>query len=61
MWTKIMFYNVTSEDDLAFVLLLPSLQLRILKMTMIQQWRKMNFSAFIPYFFGNFIPVFWFS
>ena len=41
----IIFQNITSEYDAAFVLLILRLQLRILEMTEINQRRKMNFFA----------------
>ena len=50
VWSRIIFYNVTSEYDSAFVLLILRFWLRILKMTKIHQWRKMNFSALSPCF-----------
>ena len=54
--TRIMFYNVTSEYDPAFVLLILRFQLRI-KMWEIHQWRKMHFSAIIPCFGNHLIFV----
>ena len=50
---RVIFYNATSESDPAFLLLTLRFQLRILKMTEIHQWRKMNFLAFIPCFFDH--------
>ena len=55
--TRIIFHNVTSEYDPSFVLLILRFQLRILKMTNIHQWRKMNFSALIPCLFDHFFLV----
>ena len=55
--TRIIFYNVTSEYDPAFVLLILGFQLRILKMTDIHQCRKMNFTALIPCFLDHFTFV----
>ena len=51
--TRIIFYNVTSEYDPSFVLLILRFQLRILEMTEIHQWRKMNFSALSPWFIDH--------
>ena len=53
----IIFHKVTSEYDPAFVLLILRLQLQILKMTEIHQWRKMNFSALVPCFVNHFFLV----
>ena len=55
--TRIIIYNVTSEYDTVFVLLILRLQLRILEMTKIHQWRKMYFSTFIPCFIDHFFLV----
>ena len=55
--TRIIFYNVTSEYDSAFVFLILRFQLRILKMTEIHQWRKMNFSGLIPCFIDHLLLV----
>ena len=49
----IIFHNVTSEYDSAFVLRMLRLQLLILDLTKIHQGRKMNFSAFIPCFIDH--------
>ena len=43
VWSWIIFHKVTSEYNSAFVLWILRLQLRILEMTEIHQWRKMNF------------------
>ena len=55
--TRIIFYNVTSEYDPAFILWLLRFKLRILKMTNIHQWRKMNFSPLIPCLIDHFLLV----
>ena len=55
--TRIIFYNVTSEYDPACVLLILMLQLRILEMTEIHQWRNMNFFARMPCFTDHFFLV----
>ena len=58
--TTIIFYHVTSEYDSTFVFLLLRFQLRILEMTEIHQWRKMNFSALFPCFIDHFFLVSYF-
>ena len=42
---------------LCLCILILKFQLRILKMTEIHQWRKMNFSALIPCFFDHLLLV----
>ena len=58
---RIIFYNVTSELDPAFVLLILRFQLRILEMTQIHQRRKMNFSALIFLLPRSPLSCFWIS
>ena len=55
--TRIIFHNVTLEYGPASVLLRLRLKLRVLKMTQIHQWRKMNFSALIPCFIDHLFLV----
>ena len=54
VWSWIIFHNVTSKYNSGFVHLKIWLQLRILEMTKIHQWRNMNFSPFIPCFIDHF-------
>ena len=61
MRTRIIFYNVTSDDNPAFVLLIWRFQLPILEMSKIHQWRKTNFSALISCFTDQRLSCFWFS
>ena len=50
MRAGIIFHNVTSEYDSTFLLLKLRLQFRILEMTEVHWWRKMNFYTVVPCF-----------
>ena len=53
----IIFYNVTSEYNSAFVFLKLGFQLRVLEMTDVHQWREVNGFAFFPGFTDHLIFV----
>ena len=58
---RIIFYNITSENNSTFVFLVLCLQFSIFQMTDVHQWGKMNFCAIRPCFIDHLFFYIWLS